>query len=144
MLFIDASVIVAILAGEDDAYELMDRLEREEGEFYVSPVARMEATLSLSRRLAKAKAREKSVTPEIIQRARSIVDQFLVDIEAKEATITADVGHKAIDAALIYGKIVNHPAKLNMGDCFAYACAQAYRTKIAYKGDDFTHTDLGW
>jgi ribonuclease VapC len=31
-----------------------------------------------------------------------------------------------------------------MGDCFTYACARAYRTKIAYKGNDFTETDLGW
>ena len=39
---------------------------------------------------------------------------------------------------------MNHPAKLNMGDCFTYACARAYRTRIAYKGDDFSYTDLGW
>ena len=44
----------------------------------------------------------------------------------------------------LYGKIMNHPAKLNMGDCFTYACARAYRTRIAYKGDDFSYTDLGW
>ena len=144
MLFIDASVIVAILAGEDDAAEVMGRLERAEAPFLVSPIARMEATLSLSRRLTDAKGREQPATPEIVQRARAMVDQFVIDMEAKDAMISGDVGNKALDAAQTYGKIVNAPAKLNMGDCFAYACARAYRTKIAFKGDDFTHTDLGW
>ena len=45
--------------------------------------------------------------------------------------ISGDVGAKALDAAQRFGKIVNHPAKLNMGDCLAYACAKAYRVPIA-------------
>ncbi|WP_336056151.1 PIN domain-containing protein [Nitratireductor sp. CH_MIT9313-5] len=48
MLFIDASVVVAILAGEGDAEVLMARLEREDGPFVISPVVRMEASLSLA------------------------------------------------------------------------------------------------
>lgn len=57
MLFIDASVIVAILAEEEDAPSLIDRLEQDGGPYYVSPVVRMEATLSLTRRLAEAAGR---------------------------------------------------------------------------------------
>lgn len=40
-----------------------------------------------------------------------------------------------------YGK-GRHPAALNMGDCFAYACAQAHRARLLYKGEDFARTDL--
>lgn len=40
-----------------------------------------------------------------------------------------------------YGK-GNHPAKLNMGDCFAYACAKTNHARLLYKGDDFSKTDL--
>jgi hypothetical protein len=69
---------------------------------------------------------------------------FSPDLEAKGAMMSGDVGTKALDAAQQFGKIVNHPAKLNMGDCFTYACASAYRTRIAYKGNDFAETDLGW
>jgi ribonuclease VapC len=35
-----------------------------------------------------------------------------------------------------------HPADLNFGDCFAYACARAYRAPLLYKGNDFAQTDL--
>ncbi|WP_245280279.1 type II toxin-antitoxin system VapC family toxin [Pseudorhizobium pelagicum] len=104
----------------------------------------MEASLALTRRRAEAVGRDKPATPDMLQEARHVVDQFLVDLEAKEAMISGDVGSKALDAAEQFGKIVNHPAKLNMGDCFSYACARAYRTKVAYKGNDFSLTDIGW
>ena len=144
MVFIDASVIVAILAQEDDADALMARLEKHPGQFFVSAIVRMEASLSLTRRMAEAQGRDQPASPEMLSQARAMVDQFIVDLEAREAMISGDVGTKALDAAQQFGKIVNHPAKLNMGDCFSYACAKAYRTKIAYKGNDFTETDLGW
>ena len=35
-----------------------------------------------------------------------------------------------------------HPAALNMGDCFAYACARANGAKLLFKGDDFGGTDI--
>ena len=35
-----------------------------------------------------------------------------------------------------------HPAALNMGDCFAYACAKANRAALLFKGDDFGKTDI--
>lgn len=144
MLFIDASVVVAILAEEEDASTLMDLLEQHGGPFYISAVVRIEATLSLTRRLAGAVGRDKPATPEMMDTARSLVEQFISDLDCKEAMISGDVGAKALDAAQQYGKIMNHPAKLNMGDCFTYACARAYRMRIAYKGDDFSYTDLGW
>ena len=37
---------------------------------------------------------------------------------------------------------VGHPARLNMGDCFAYACAKRLDAPLLYKGDDFARTDL--
>ena len=48
---------------------------------------------------------------------------------------------EAIRAAARYGK-GHHPARLNMGDCFAYACAKTNDARLLYKGDDFSKTDL--
>lgn len=143
MLFIDASVMVAILAGEDDAEALMARLEREEGPFVVSPVVRMEASLSLARRIATARKRATATAKEI-ETASALVDQFTLDLEVTEIAITAEIGRKALAAAGRYGKIVNHSAKLNLGDCLAYACAQELGARLAFKGNDFAETDLGW
>lgn len=52
------------------------------------------------------------------------------------------IGARALQAAQSYGRGVGHPARLNMGDCFAYACATAYRTSLVYVGNDFVETDL--
>jgi hypothetical protein len=35
-----------------------------------------------------------------------------------------------------------HPAALNMGDCFAYACAKANQASLLYKTGDFAKSDL--
>lgn len=144
MLFVDASVVVAIITGEDDAAELLDRLGRDEGPLYVSAVVRLEASLAITRRLAERSGKDKPATPEMMANARRAVDQFIADMECKEVMISGDVGTKALDAAQQFGKFVNHPAKLNMGDCLSYACAKAYRTRVAYKGNDFSKTDIGW
>lgn len=55
---------------------------------------------------------------------------------------TGDIGDAAVRAAGEYGRATGHPANLNFGDCFAYACAKAYRLGLIYKGDDFAKTDL--
>jgi hypothetical protein len=35
-----------------------------------------------------------------------------------------------------------HPAKLNFGDCFAYALAKITGESLLFKGDDFVRTDI--
>lgn len=41
-----------------------------------------------------------------------------------------------------FGKGTGHPARLNMGDCFAYALARDLGEPLLFKGDDFTLTDI--
>jgi ribonuclease VapC len=40
------------------------------------------------------------------------------------------------------GKGSGHPARLNFGDCFAYALAKDSREPLLFKGRDFAHTDI--
>jgi ribonuclease VapC len=35
-----------------------------------------------------------------------------------------------------------HPAALNMGDCFAYACAKTHGLPLLFKGNDFAKTNI--
>ena len=141
-LFVDASVLVAILTQEADADSLIERLDQHGGPFLASPIVRLEASLSLARRMAAAKAGP--ATAEMIERSKNLVDQMLDGLQASEVVISQDVAEHALRAAGRFGKMVGHPARLNMGDCLAYACAAASGAHIAYKGDDFSHTDLGW
>ena len=129
-LFVDASAVVAMLGNETDALEIAGRL-RTPGDRLWSAIVRWEITAAL--------ARLPTFGPDV---ARSSVLAFgsewsftLVPIGERED----EIAHQAYRT---YGKGTGHPAQLNMGDCFAYACAKAYQAKLLYKGDDFSHTDL--
>jgi ribonuclease VapC len=41
-----------------------------------------------------------------------------------------------------FGRGGGHPAKLNFGDCFAYAAAKSFSEPLLFKGIDFVHTDV--
>ena len=59
----------------------------------------------------------------------------------REQDFTRSLARDVAAAYRLWGKGV-HPAGLNFGDCFAYACAKGYRAALLYKGDDFAKTDL--
>lgn len=48
----------------------------------------------------------------------------------------------AFDAYRRFGK-GNHPARLNLVDCAAYALAKSLNVPLLFKGDDFALTDIG-
>jgi hypothetical protein len=48
----------------------------------------------------------------------------------------------ARDAYRDFGEGSGHPAKLNFGDCFAYALAKLTGEPLLFKGDEFAHTDI--
>jgi ribonuclease VapC len=41
-----------------------------------------------------------------------------------------------------FGRGSGHPARLNFGDCFAYALAKSSGEPLLCKGNDFVHTDV--
>jgi ribonuclease VapC len=51
----------------------------------------------------------------------------------------ADAASRAFDA---FGKASGHPAKLNFGDCMAYAVSAVMRAPLLFKGGDFGLTDV--
>jgi len=48
----------------------------------------------------------------------------------------------ALEAHSRYGKGTQHPAQLNLGDCFAYAQAKSAQAALLLKGNDFSKTDV--
>jgi ribonuclease VapC len=55
---------------------------------------------------------------------------------------TLDQARLARQAYRDFGKSSGHPARLNFGDCFAYALAQTSHAPLLFKGSDFGHTDI--
>ncbi|MCD1643149.1 type II toxin-antitoxin system VapC family toxin [Aurantimonas coralicida] len=129
-MFIDASAICAILAGEADAVQLSARMDRHDRRL-TSALAIWEASVALSR--------IRGVDPQIAQR---MIDEFLGDQSVRIVAIEPETAAIAIDAYARYGK-GRHPAALNFGDCFAYACARHFDVPLLYKGNDFARTDIG-
>ena len=128
-MFVDASALVAIIAGEPDATQLETRLVSAERR-YASAVVAYEASLGIARSLNIS-----------VGNAGSLVDDLLSQIHAAIIPITDEIGRGAIQAFERFGR-GPHPARLNMGDCFAYACAQALDVPLLFKGDDFSRTDI--
>ena len=130
MMFIDASAIVAILTREPGADALVDVLDSAR-EPLTSPIALFEAALGLSRKRRAS-----------IEDAQNDVREFLQMTATRTIPITAKEAETALAAFARYGKGRGHPAKLNLGDCFAYAMAKSHGITLLVKGDDFGRTDI--
>lgn len=128
-MFIDASVIVALITREADHADLTTRLNASAVRL-TSAVALFEATLGVARKLAW--------TPS---EAQALVEEFLKLAEVEVIAIDRRTWLVALQAFERFGKGL-HPAGLNMGDCFAYACARTEHAALLFKGDDFTKTDI--
>jgi ribonuclease VapC len=55
--------------------------------------------------------------------------------------VTAATARLALAAFARYGR-GRHEAKLNFGDCFAYALAKERGDPLLFKGEDFARTDI--
>lgn len=71
-----------------------------------------------------------------------IVNDFLR--EMRIAVVPVDRRHLkwARYAHAHYGRGSRSPAKLNFGDCLAYAASKAEQRPLLFKGEDFIHTDV--
>ena len=74
-------------------------------------------------------------------RHSDVVVRFFATYSIVQVAVGPSEGSAAISAFDRFGK-GRHPAKLNMGDCFAYACAKNAGAKLLYKGNDFGFTDI--
>jgi ribonuclease VapC len=128
-MFVDASAIIAIIAGEADRDDLAARLARA-ARVMVSPIVLCEAATGLARKRACS-----------IEDAESLITEFVEATRAGIVEITAATARDALRAFGRFGR-GRHRADLNMGDCFAYACAKAVGAPLLFKGDDFVHTDM--
>jgi ribonuclease VapC len=136
-MFVDASVIVALLRREPGYEEIEKRLSGLDGPFFISPLVRFEATIALARQKAATKP-----SPELLRQAQRAVDILVEALDAEEIVISPEIGRRAIEASAAYGKAVSHVANLNFGDCYAYACAKTLGVPLLYKGSDFALTDV--
>jgi ribonuclease VapC len=127
-VIVDTSALVALLRGEDDAPRF----------------ARALAARGEPKRISAASFLETAI---VIDGSRdAIASRRLDEIIAKSnlsiEPVTAEQAHIARAACRDFGKGSGHPARLNFGDCFAYALAKTTDEPLLFKGEDFGFTDV--
>ena len=128
-VFVDASALIAIIAQEPDALPLAECLQ-DDPDRLSSSVAVWETMAGLCRSYGMT-----------VEAARARVRLFLDALGIRITAIGEQEFDLAADAYARFGK-GRHPAALNMGDCFAYACARAHGAKLLFRGGDFSQTDI--
>jgi ribonuclease VapC len=126
-MIIDTSAIIAILRDEPEA-AVFARAIAVESSRRVSAANYVEAAVVI----------DASGDPIASRR----VDDFFKTAQITIEAVTEAQAQIARAAYRDFGKGSRHPAKLNFGDCFAYALAKSRREPLLFKGNDFIHTDI--
>lgn len=124
MIVVDASAVLAIHFAEQERGEFTAKLVRSPS--IISPVNAWEV-------LVRAHAVDGSD-------GRKKAEQLLDSVGVAVVPVDFEVARIAADAFAQFGKLT--PARLNLGDCFAYALARQRNAPLLFKGDDFTKTDI--
>jgi ribonuclease VapC len=123
VIAIDTSALMAIVGREPPADACFSKLMSER-KLVISAGTLAEALVVAGRRNASAE-----------------MDRLTRDLEWDVAPVTQASAAGVAAAYATWGKGV-HPAKLNLGDCFAYEIAKRYDCPLLYIGDDFAKTDI--
>lgn len=125
-MVIDTSALVAILSQEPEARRFSDLIESDPLRL-VSAATYVEASIVVGSTSG--------------QRGREELDQLLGAMRAEIVPVTETQARRAADSHRRYGR-GHHAARLNFGDCFAYALAMETGEPLLFKGDDFAKTDV--
>jgi ribonuclease VapC len=126
-MIVDTSAIVAILRDEPDAVSFAKAIA-DAKICRVSAVTFVEAAAVI----------DGSYDPVASRR----FDDFIREADFAIEAVTAEQARLAREAYKDFGKGSGHPARLNFGDCFAYALSQTLDEPLLFKGQDFNHTDI--
>ena len=126
-VIVDSSAVIAILFEEP-----------EERPFISAIYAAARSRISAANFLEAAIVIDSARSPVSSRRLDDLMQRTQLVIEP----VTEEQAHIARDAYRDYGKGSGHPARLNFGDCFAYALARTTGEPLLFKGDDFIHTDI--
>ena len=124
-LVLDTSAIMSILRQEDDAAAIAACIAGASS-VCISAVTRLEA-------FTVAMARGDIGSQKLAEFLEQLSPQIISFDEIQSSL--------AVTAVKTFGK-GHHPARLNFGDCCAYALAKSLNLPLLYKGNDFAQTDI--
>jgi ribonuclease VapC len=126
-VIVDTSALIVIL-----------RDEAESKAFATAIAAADHRRISAANYLEAAIVIDGSRSPVASRRFDDLLREAAITVEP----ITEEQAKVAREAYRDFGRGSGHPAKLNFGDCFAYALAKTSGEPLLFKGDDFVHTGI--
>lgn len=123
-MIVDASAVLAILFNETDAGFFRETMLKS-GIRLISAVNHVEVSIKVD------------VSPALAEQYASLLRSAGLRI----VSVTPEQAEIARAAYARFGK-GRHPARLNLGDCFAYALSRTSGRPLLFKGGDFVLTDV--
>jgi ribonuclease VapC len=125
-MILDTSPVIAILAEEPDA------------ELYIQAISHApHCRISAGNFVELSIVIESQFDAEVARQCDALFHLVGIVIEP----VTVEQAHLARQAFHDFGK-GRHAAKLNFGDCFAYALAKLTGEPLLFKGEDFKKTGI--
>lgn len=125
-MVVDTSVLLQILFDEPDALTAL-RAVLNSGDPRVTAPGLLETEIVYGSRTSFGHR----AVPELVDRLHLRIVPFSAE-HVPEARLAYER----------FGRGSGSPAQLNFGDCISYAAARLLDVPLAYKGEDFGHTDL--
>ncbi len=125
-MIIDSSAILAIVLLEPDEPKMLSAV-------MAATAIRMSAANWLETSIIVDSRQNRKVAAKF--------DAIITDLNIEIAAVSKEQAVIARDAYRRFGR-GRHPAKLNYGDCFAYALALTTGEPLLFKGNDFSQTDV--
>ena len=127
-MIVDTSAVIAILKEEQDAARFLRAIAVSTEPKRMSAANYLEAGIVV----------DANRNPLLSRRLDDLIVQTEIEVEA----VTPQQADIARAAYRDFGRGSGHPARLNFGDCFAYALAKSMREPLLFKGDGFSRTDV--
>lgn len=124
-MIVDSSALMSVLSGEPDADRVLD------------------AAVAVPCKMSIASWLEVSIVADNRSAAHGErLDRLIESLGIEIVPVTVRQGEVARLAHRRYGRGSGSPARLNYGDCFAYALSVVEGEPLLYVGEDFMHTDV--
>jgi len=128
-MFIDASVVSAMMTDEEEARRFALRMQATTTRM-TSPMAAARAAIDVAARLGLPATDAGDAVRTFLQ----LMNIQLLAVPPRAAFI-------AVEAQALYGE-GHHPAALSFDDCMTYACARYYRQPLLSTAKRFNLTDI--
>ena len=126
-MIVDASALLAVLFDEPERAEFTDLIIQADAPA-ISTVNWLEAAVRVDRLAEPSLSR--------------LLGRLVAELGLQRLPPDARVADEARRAYARLGRGSGHEARLNFGDCFAYAAATVLERPLLFKGDDFAATDI--